>query len=216
MAHPGNVLMNRRARVVARSMTALILPLLLVTAGCSSTAPGEDTATAPKENSTMAPTESNTMKDAFEALLKRPDLAEVEADYQSMFGTIRERLTAEVGVGVWVPDPEPMSGTFCVGLISNLEGAGQRLYSAGTSQGNLPDARWDQAVTIVTEVAGQHGFGAPQVIVNGPGDHEVELHDTYQGWMLFGTGANTILTGGTGCHLTREAHQRGTYLPPRY
>jgi hypothetical protein len=215
MARPGDVLMNRRARVGARALTTLILPILLVTAGCSSTF-REHTDTAPKDSLAMAPTESNTMKDAFETLLKRPNLTEVEADYQSMFRTIRERLTAEVGVGSWVPGREPASGTFCAGSISNLEGAGQRLYSAGTSPGNLPDARWDRAVTIVTEVAGQHGFGAPQVIVNGPGDHEVEFHDTYQGWLLFGTGANTILTGGTGCHLTEEAHQRGTYLPPRY
>ena len=80
--------------------------------------------------------------------------------------------------------------------------------------GNLPDAKWDLAVAIVTKVAGQHGFGGPEVIVSGPSDHEVQFGDRYNGYLVFGTGHNTILFGGTGCHLTEEAHHRGTYLPP--
>jgi len=155
------------------------------------------------------------MKEAFDALLKRPSITAVESGYQSMFQTIRERLIAEVGVAEWVPDDEPMSGSACGGDISNLDDAEVRRYDAGMSPGNLPDARWDQAVTVVTEVARQHGFGAPEVIVNGPGDHEVSFRNTYHGELLFGTGANTILGGTTGCHLIAEAHQRGTYLPPK-
>jgi len=159
--------------------------------------------------------ENDTMKDAFDALMKRPNLTEVEADYEVMFQTIRERLIAEVGVAPWVPDDEPISGSSCGGDVSNLEGAEVRRYDAGMSPGNLPDSQWDKAVEIVTEVSGQHGFGAPQVIVSGPGDHEVSFRNTYDGEVLFGTGANTILGGSTGCHLTEEAHQRGTLAPPK-
>lgn len=155
------------------------------------------------------------MKDAFDALMKRPNLTQVEADYQSMFQTIRERLIAEVGVAEWVPDDEPISGSSCGGTLSNLEGAEVRRYDAGMSPGNLPDAKWDRAVAIVTEVAGKHGFGAPKVVVSGPNDHEISFRNTYNGELLFGTGANTILGGSTGCHLTQEAHQRGTYLQPK-
>jgi len=155
------------------------------------------------------------MKDAFDALMKRPSLTVVEADYQSMFEMIRTRLVAEVGISSWLPDVEPISGTACAGKLSNLDGGQERLYNAGSSSGNLPDAKWDQAVTIVAEVARQHGFGAPEVVVSGPSDHEVQFHDPYRGYLLFGTGYNTILGGGTGCHLTQEAHQRGTYLPPK-
>jgi hypothetical protein len=155
------------------------------------------------------------MSQAFEELMKRPSITQVEADYQSMFQTIRERLTAEVGVAEWVPDDDPISSSACAGSISNLDGAEVRRYDAGMSPGNLPDAKWDQAVAIVTEVAGQHAFGAPDVIVSGPSDHEVSLRNAYNGELLFGTGANTILGGSTGCHLTEEAHDRGTYLPPK-
>lgn len=183
---------SRVSRVIAGIIT------LLIVAGCSSET-----------------RENNTMKDAFDGLMKRPNLTEVEADYQSMYQTIRERLVAEVGIAEWLPDHDPIRGTSCGGDISRLRGASERMYLAGSSGGNLPDAKWDHAVTIVTEVAKQHGFGAPEVVVDGPGDHEVSFHDTYEGELLFGTGANTILGGGTGCHLTEEAHQRGTYLPPK-
>jgi hypothetical protein len=154
------------------------------------------------------------MNQPFEELMRRPNLTQAEADYQLMFQTIRERLVAEVGVADWVPDEEPISGSACGGALSNLEGAEVRRYDAGMSPGNLPDAKWDQAVAIVTAVAGQHGFGAPRVIVNRPGDHEVAFRNTYRGELLFGTGANTILGGTTGCHLTEEAHRRGTPVPP--
>jgi Lipoprotein confined to pathogenic Mycobacterium len=158
--------------------------------------------------------EDEPMKDAFETLMKRPSLTAVEAEFLSMFTTIRERLKAEVGVADWVPDSEPIRGSACAGELSNLDGAGVRRYDAGMSPGNIPDARWGQALAIVTEVAGQHGFGEPQVIVNRPSDHEVSFRNTYDGELLFGTGANTILGGSTGCHLTEEAHQRGTYQTP--
>jgi len=184
---------------VSRVSTVLAsIALLAMTAGCSSTA------------------KESAMNQVFAELMKRPNLTQVEADYQSMFQTIRERLVAEVGVAEWVPDEEPISGSSCSGDISNLEGAEQRRYDAGMSPGNLPDAKWDRAVAIVTAVAKQHGFGAPKVIVSGPSDHEVSFRNTYNGELLFGTGGNTILGGSTGCHLTEEAHQRGTPVPPKY
>ena len=76
------------------------------------------------------------MKDAFDALMKRPSLTVVEADYQSMFEMIRTRLVAEVGISSWLPDVEPISGTACAGKLSNLDGGQERLYNAGSSSGN--------------------------------------------------------------------------------
>jgi hypothetical protein len=171
---------------------------MLIVAGCASSATRE----------------SNTMKDGFEALMERPDLTAIQADYQWMLQTIRQRLVAEVGVAAWLAVPEPISGTFCAGQLVNLDEAVERSIDAGFSVGNLPDAKWDQAVAIVTEVGKQHGFGEPKVIVDGPSNHEVTFRGNYQGNLVFGTGGGTILTVRTGCHLTQEAHQRGTYLPP--
>ena len=182
------------------SRAAASMVMLLMVAGCSTTS-----------------RESEEMNQAFDTLMKRPNLTQVDAEYQSMFQNIRERLVTELGVAAWVPDDEPISGSACGGKISNLEGAEVRRYDAGMSPGNLPDASWDQAVGIVTDVAGQHGFGAPRVIVSGPSDHEVSFRDMDNGELLFGTGANTILGASTGCHLTEEAHQRGKpVLPKKY
>jgi hypothetical protein len=186
--------MNRIRRV--STVFAAMMTLFIVT-GCSS-----------------ATRENNTMKDAFAELLKRPNLTQAEAGHQAMYQTIRERLVAEVGVATWAPDEDPVRGVACGGDLARLAGSGKRLLLAGNSTGNLPDAKWDQAVTIVTEVAKKHGFGAPGVIVDGPGNHEVSFRDTYDGELLFGTGPGaTVLSGSTGCHLTEEAYHRGTYLP---
>jgi hypothetical protein len=204
MAHSGDVSMSTASRVTrARGVCAVkvlaCIVAMSVVNGCSS-----------------ARIENDSMKNAFDALMKRPSLSVIEADYQSMYETIRSRLVAEVSISPWLPDREPIHGTSCGGDLSHLDDGAERLYNAGSSSGNLPDARWEQAVAIVTEVAGQHGFGPPEVVVSGPGDHEVELHDRYGGSLTFGTGYNTILFGGTGCHLTEKAHQRGTYLPPKH
>jgi hypothetical protein len=171
---------------------------MLIVAGCSN-----------------ATRENNTMKDAFGELMKRPSSTTVKADYQKMLQTIQDRLIAEVGVATWVPNPEPISGSFCGGDLSNLEGSGETYLDTGVSIGNLPDAQWERAVAIVAEVAGARGFGAPKVIVDSPSDHEVSFRSKYNGSLLFGTGGGTILSVRTGCLLTQEAHQRGTYLPPK-
>jgi hypothetical protein len=186
---------------VSRISTSVmaVIALLAMTAGCSSAAK-----------------EKEEMSDVFTELMKRPNLTQVQADYQSMFETIRERLVAEVGVAQWVPHHDPISGSACPGDLSHLDGAGTLSMDAGTSPGNLPDAKWDQAVAIVSEVAGKLGFGAPKVIISGPSDHEVSFRDPYNGQLLFGTGGNTVLAVSTGCHLTSEAHQRGTYQPPKH
>ncbi len=207
------------------SRTAACLIAVMIVTGCSGTstsapgskgAPSTSTSTSTSSGSTGSTNvgESNGMKDAFDALMKRPSLTVVEAGYQSMYETIRNRLVTEISLSTWLPGARPTGVSACGGGLSRLDEAQERLYSAGSSSGNLPDARWDQAVAIVSEVATQHGFGAPEVIVSGPGDHEVELKDPYGGYLTFGTGANTILFGGTGCHLTEAAHQRGSYLPP--
>src|SRR5664280_2192562 len=102
MAHSGYVLMStvfrvtRAARVstVRVSRAAIAIIASVAVAGCGSAA-----------------RENDTMKNAFDALMKRPNLTVVEADYQAMFESIRERLTTEVGTPDWVPDAEPIRGT---------------------------------------------------------------------------------------------------------
>jgi hypothetical protein len=192
--------MTRASRFQSRAAVKVIggIMTMLIVAGCSD-----------------ATKESGILKDGFDELMRRPNLTQMETDYQSMLQTIRERLVAEVGIAEFSPAREPMSETSCGDDLTNVDGALQRYLKAGVSVGNLPDAKWDQAVTIVTEVAKQHGFSDPVVIVDRPSDHEVSFRGTYGGSLLFGTGGATTLTVRSGCHLTEEAHNRGTYLPSK-
>ena len=192
--------MTRAFRLSPRTAGEVIagVMMMLIVAGCS-----------------YATRETDELKDGFDELMKRPNLTQVETDYEAMLQTIRERLVAEVGIGGFRPVDEPMSGTFCGDDLTNVDGAQERYFNAGVSYGNLPDAKWDQAVAIVTEETRQHGFGEPKALIDGPGDHEVSFRGRYGGGLLFGTGGGTILTVWTGCHLTEEAHRRGTFRPPK-
>jgi Lipoprotein confined to pathogenic Mycobacterium len=182
---------SRVSRVIAGIMTMLIVT------GCSS-----------------ATRENNNMEDAFNELMKGPNINAAGADYESMLRTIRQRLVTEVGVAPWIPGDEPVSESACSGARSNLDEAGIRYFEAEMSPGNLPDARWVQAVAIVSEVAKAHGF-APEASSVNPGSHRIEFRNAGGGQLRFANQASTILGGSTGCHLTEEAHNRGTYLPPK-
>lgn len=192
--------MARASRFHSRAAVKVIgaIMTMLIVTGCSN-----------------ATKESDTLKEGFDDLMRRPNLTQTATDYQTMLETIRDRLVAEVGIAGFLPAREPMSETFCGDDLTNVDGALERYLNAGVSVGNLPDAKWDQAVAIVTEVTKQHGFGEPEVAIDGPSDHEVTFRGKYGGSLLFGTGGGTILTVYTGCHLTEEAHSRGTYLPPK-
>ena len=81
--------------------------------------------------------------------------------------------------------------------------------------GNLPDAQWDRAVSIVDTVVRSYGFNSgPIRVINRPSDHEVDFYDSYQAELVFGTAVNTTMTFTTGCHLTAEAKKRGYPAQP--
>jgi hypothetical protein len=85
-----------------------------------------------------------------------------------------------------------------------------RLWSSGEG---IPDEKWAQALGAVVAVTREYGFLEPEVVVDRPSDHEVSIQDRFNAKIMFGAGKNTIFRVTTGCHLTVEAHRRGT--PPR-
>jgi hypothetical protein len=176
------------------SILAVICALALLLGGC-----------------TGDKSEGEAVNDQFAELLKRPDIEQVEADYQGMLGEIRDTLVRATGIANWVPDDEGLSGSGCGFDYPDIRADGTvRRYSSGISPGNIPDDKWPAAVSTVAAIAAQHGFGAPEVVVDRPADHEVSLKTPTNAQLLFGTAANTTLSVTTGCHLTAEAHKRGT------
>lgn len=144
-------------------------------------------------------------------LRKRPDLEQTEADARKMLDEIRGELVSRIGIAPWEPGKgEAYTGSACGGDFQNIAGAEKRRFSSGRSPGNLPDAKWGEAVELVKSIAGRYGFDKHGVVVDRPSDHEVTFGNDYGAELWFGTAVNTTLSLTTGCHLTREAHQRGT------
>lgn len=152
--------------------------------------------------------ERDDMDEKFATLAQRPTIEDIRVTYEDMQARLRDRLSAEVGPMQWVND-QNFSGAGCGDGVDGQS----RTLDSWTSEGNLPDARWEDAVRVVAEVTGDYGFGAPQVIVDRPSDHEITGFDSFGAKYLFGTAVNTVLMVSTGCHLPAEAHP-GASSPP--
>ncbi|MFC0106700.1 LppA family lipoprotein [Kibdelosporangium aridum] len=143
-------------------------------------------------------------------LKKRPDIEQVHEEYTKMLEEIRTELVARIGIQPWQPKADPWGASMC-GEFNDVGADGEkRRYSSGHSPGNLPDAKWDEALKLVESIAAQHGFKLHGAVVDKPGDHEFTFGNAWGGELLFGTAKNTTLSVSTGCHLTRAAYQRGT------
>lgn len=153
----------------------------------------------------------------FAELMQRPDIEQMETEYLAMLEKIQKKLVSEIGIKPFPPDDEePISASACPGELSTLSADGEvRRYQFGASPGNISDATWPRALKLVTDLAGKHGFTSARPVIDKPGDHEFSIKDRYGAELIFGTAKNTILSLSTGCHLTREAHQRGKPAPEK-
>lgn len=190
MVNPGNVLMKSTSLLTALAATAA-----LVVGGCDSS-PSED-----------------DVNEMFSQLMQRPDLETAQAEYLALLERIRTRLVDDLGIKPFIPAEESVRGAACPGELSEVDEAEVRFYPSAYSRGTISDADWPRAVEIVTSITSKHGFGEPKTVVDRSGDHEVAIYDTYGAELIFGTAKNTIVGLTTGCHLTREAHQRGAPKP---
>ncbi|GAA2811738.1 LppA family lipoprotein [Saccharopolyspora taberi] len=151
-----------------------------------------------------APNDEGPMEDPRAALRQRPSIEEISARYDQMQQRLRDRLSAEVGAAGWEVSA-PVSRAGCTEL-PEVHDAESWVLDSWKSPGNLPDAEWSRAVAIVGEVTGEYGFGAPEAVVDRPGDHEITAKDPFGAVYQFGTASNTMLMVSTGCHLLRSAH----------
>lgn len=146
----------------------------------------------------------------FDVLSRRPDIDAIDSRYRELLAAIRAALVEEIGVPAWLPSGGVVNHSTGRGPFARL-GADCEIhrYTSGISPGAVSDVDWPRATAIVAELAGRHGFAAPTVVVDRPGDHEVSFSGEYGGELFFGTAVNTTLSLTTGCHLTREAYLRG-------
>lgn len=151
------------------------------------------------------------MSALFNELLRRPDIEQMQSRYLRMLEQIRQRLVQDIGIEAFQPDDdEPVSGSACPGDYAAVSEAEVRRFRSGKSPGAIPDGDWPRALDTVTDVAAREGFDRVEIVVDKPRDHEVAITDGYGAELIFGTARNTILSLSTGCHLSHQAHQRGT------
>lgn len=136
-------------------------------------------------------------------LQQRPDIEQISTRYEQMQAEVRDRVTAEIGGLAWVNDDNE-SRRGCGSEFPDMREGESRSLTRWTALGNLPDARWDDAVAIVQAVTSEYGFSTPEVVLDRPGNHRIVVPDPYGGTLNFGTSENTILRMHTGCHLSPE------------
>ncbi len=148
--------------------------------------------------------EGGTVDEQQATLAARPTIDEITARYERMQAELRRRLVAEVGIAEWIEDSDG-NRSGC-GDFPDVPTAESRRLGSWYSPGNLPDARWPQAVAVVAEVTGDYGFGPPETVVDRPGDHQIRAVGQYGASYIFGTANNTVLGVSTGCHLPAKVH----------
>jgi predicted LppA-like lipoprotein len=158
-----------------------------------------------------------TREDQFAQLMKRPSLEEVTTRYQQMQQDIATALADTLGPPQWVQDDPTGGGSLCGREFNDL-GSDARTKSLPmlSRHAAIPDDQWDQAVRIAETIARRNGFNQTVVIVDRPGQHTVDFKNEWGGRFGLDSGAHSVLSVQTGCHLTEEAQRRGKPTPPRH
>jgi hypothetical protein len=151
------------------------------------------------------PSDGGSVADPLSTLQQRPSMEEITGRYEEMQQKLRDRLSADLGLGTpWVNEGGPGQAACQGEEFSNIEGAEEHSLDTWLYAGNIPDEKWAQAQQIAIDVTEEYGFKEPAVLVNRPGDHKVEMRDDFGAALKFGTAVNTIMSLRTGCHLVRR------------
>ncbi|MDA3626492.1 LppA family lipoprotein [Saccharopolyspora sp. WRP15-2] len=142
-----------------------------------------------------------------EELMRRPSIEEVTARYQEMLGRVRDALASEFPWIQWMQSDE-IGRAGCAQFPAFRSDGETRTLGIWTANGNLPDAQWPRAQQLTEAVAREYGFGPVRAIVDRPSDHEVVSFDQYGANIKIGTAKNTVLSGGTDCHLPQAVKER--------
>ncbi|ATY13956.1 hypothetical protein CU254_28655 [Amycolatopsis sp. AA4] len=149
------------------------------------------------------------------ALMRLPDTDQVRQQYQQLDTELRQALTAAIPkLEPWAPSKNNTGSR--AGCGARFPGIGNDGETASLGDhvvaGNLPDADYEKALTVIGTVAQRYGFDPrPQRLHDAPGSHDAVFHNrTDEGAISFGTALNTSLGLDIGCRLFPSAKKRGT------
>lgn len=151
----------------------------------------------------------------FGELLKRPNSDEAQKTYRQVLADIQAKL-ADVGLKDWKVGQDARVDSGCNAFREVDVHDVATTYTAWGSPNEVAEADWPKATQALTEVAAKHGFTKKGFEVNKPTYREFHLLDSFGADLTLSTGSgsttgtSTMLTLKTGCHLSAEAHTRGT------
>jgi hypothetical protein len=135
-------------------------------------------------------------------LRERPSLEAEQARLTAVQEAVRDRLAEELGLTAWSQADQGNAA----GCVDFPDSSGYTAFLPTLLlEGGVPDGSWPRAVQVVSTVVSRQGFGAPEVVVDEPGRHEVVLRGEYGSLLRFGTMKNATLHLETGCHLPERA-----------
>lgn len=175
---------------------ALVAALMLSITGCGNE---------------LVPKNGGSMEEQRAELLRRPSIEEASARYLEMNSRVQEEINKSFPGMLWEKKQETVRAG-CADFDAFADTAEGWSLEIWMAKGNLPDADWPRAEKIFADVTADYGFGPPKPIVNRPADHEVTVFDPYGATYSFGTAANTLLSGNTGCHLPQA--EKDKHAPP--
>ncbi|MFK0249730.1 LppA family lipoprotein [Amycolatopsis azurea] len=151
----------------------------------------------------------------FGELLKRPNSDDAQKSYRQVLADVQAKL-ADVGLKDWKIGQDARVSPGCNAFHEVAIGDAQTTYTAWGSPNEVAEADWPKATQTLTEVAGKHGFTKKGFEVNKPTYREFHLLDSFGADLTLSTGSgsttgtSSMMTLKTGCHLTGEAHSKGT------
>nr|WP_281377717.1 LppA family lipoprotein [Saccharopolyspora hordei] len=147
--------------------------------------------------------DGGSMEDPTSTLQQRPSMAEITARYEQMLQELRDRWASELGLTTpWVNDGD--RGTAGCAEFPDVPGAEKHTLDRWRYEGGVPDDQWPRALEIADELAARYGFTEREVVLDRPGDHKVEIRDSFGGTLQITTKVNAVLRVRTGCHLVQD------------
>lgn len=136
-------------------------------------------------------------------LEKRRTYAEARSDSLGLLAELRTTLSGVTPELEWLtPEPEVDGESGCVEpQFADISGASHATFDSGGAKGGIGDDVWPTAWAAVQEVAGQHGFGSPKVLIDEPGHHVASLYDADGAELSINSKVNTALSIYGACHL---------------
>ncbi|MFC3452505.1 LppA family lipoprotein [Amycolatopsis speibonae] len=153
-----------------------------------------------------------TQQQQFATLLQRPDIDQALTRHNEMRGKIRDALTSELPTPPWKDSGRGDSVGGCARSFPNIHPYdGQEVHPASwVSAIALTPEQWAKAKTIITESAAPYGFTTVTLSSDKPGNYQFNLTDKDGAELAIGADKALVMAITTSCHLTAEAHRRGT------